>query len=90
MAADVTTYSGLYGDMPDLLGGAYGPYLANFDSESDLAPATLCSQRINAGNDTPKVYLYMPRCNNRRIKVMHRVTRYALALGVPTEWDTGI
>jgi hypothetical protein len=90
MAADVTTYAGLYGDMPDLLGGAYGPYLADFDSESDLAPATLRSQCINAGNDTPKVYLYMPRGDNRQIKVVHRVTRYAPALGVPTEWDTGV
>jgi hypothetical protein len=89
-AADVTTYAGLYGSMADLLEGSYGPYLAEFDSESELAPATLRSLCVNAGNDTPKVYLYMPRGDTRRIKVVHRITRYSPALGVPTEWDNGV
>jgi hypothetical protein len=89
-AADATTYMDLYGGMPDLLGGDYGAYLGEFDSESDLAPAALRDRCVNAGNDTPKVFLYMPRGGTQRIKVLHRVTRYAPALGVPTEWDSSV
>ena len=89
-AAEATSYVGLYTEMADLLGGEYGRYLGDFDSESDIAPAALRGLCINAGNDTPKVYLYMPRGGTQRIKVLHRVTRYAPALGVPTDWDSGV
>jgi hypothetical protein len=86
-SANPRSYSGHYKLMPDLLGGDYSDYLAQFDSEGPLAPALLRDALLDAGQDTPKVFLYLGAGADPRICVVHRITRYAPTLGVTTAWD---
>jgi tRNA threonylcarbamoyladenosine modification (KEOPS) complex Pcc1 subunit len=89
-SADAATYSAHYELMPDLLGGAYGQYLADFDSEGPHAPAALRDLLLDAGQDTPKVFLHFCGGGVPRIRVVHRITRYAPTLGIATEWDGSV
>ena len=89
-SADASTYAALYELMPDLLGGEYGPYLAGFCSEGPHAPAALREFVLEAGQDTPKVFLYFSQGDVPLIRVAHRVTRYAPTLGVVTAWDGSV
>ena len=89
-SSDTSSYSALYELMPDLLAGNYGAYLSAFDSEGPLAPAALRDNFLDAGNDTPKVLLYLQPGPEPRIRMVHRVTRYTPALGLTTGWDGSV
>jgi hypothetical protein len=89
-SSDTSTYAALYELMPDLLAGDYGAFLSVFDSEGPLAPAALRDNFLDAGNDTPKVLLYLQPGPEPRIRMVHRVTRYTPALGLTTVWDGSV
>jgi len=88
--AETSSYADLYDLMPDSLQDEYAGYLNMFDSESPYAPAALRDMLLNAGGDTPKVFLYLTSLPSPVIKVAHRVSRYAPALGAPTDWDDSV
>lgn len=90
-SADPRSYAAHYASMPDPLGGDYGGYLAQFDSEGPLAPAPLRDALLEAGSDYPKVFLCLGGAGaDPRIRVVHRVTRYAPTLGAATGWDGAV
>jgi hypothetical protein len=73
--------------MPDVLEGEYAAYLASFSPNSADAPATLRDSVLGAGQEVPKVFLYLTSDPTPEVHVLHRPTRYAPTLGVTSRWD---
>jgi hypothetical protein len=86
--ANPTTYAQRFLALPDKLNGDYAQFMDSYGPEGDHSPATLRDQAIMAGQDVPKVFVYLDGTGIKPvIRNLHRPTRYAPSLGVTTPWD---